>query len=119
MSNEVTLYGIANCDTIKKARNWLRDHDIDYAFHDYRKQGIDDNLLQSMAAQLGWEVMLNRRGTTWRALADEEKSSVDEASALRLMRASPALIKRPILAHNGDLHIAFSEQQYQEIFEPA
>ena len=117
--SSTTLYGISNCDTIKKARNWLRDHDIDYQFHDYRKQGIDDQLLQSMAAQLGWEIMLNRRGTTWRALADEEKSSVDEASALRLMRASPALIKRPILAHNGDLHIAFSEQQYQEIFDPA
>jgi arsenate reductase-like glutaredoxin family protein len=63
--------------------------------------------------------MLNRRGTTWRALADEEKSSIDEASALRLMRANPALIKRPILAYNGQFHIAFSEQQYQEIFDPA
>ena len=116
--SSTTLYGISNCDTIKKARNWLRDHDIDYQFHDYRKQGLEGQLLQSMATQLGWEVMLNRRGTTWRALADEEKSSVDEASALRLMRASPALIKRPILAHNGDLHIAFSEQKYQEIFSP-
>jgi Spx/MgsR family transcriptional regulator len=117
--NSTTLYGISNCDTIKKARNWLRDHAIGYQFHDYRKQGVADDLLQSMAAQLGWEVMLNRRGTTWRALADEEKSKIDEAAALRLMRANPALIKRPILAHNGKLHIAFSEQQYQEIFGPA
>jgi len=117
--SSTTLYGISNCDTIKKARNWLRDHAIDYRFHDYRKQGVDDALLQSMAAQLGWEVMLNRRGTTWRALADEEKSNIDEAAALHLMCANPALIKRPILAHNGELHIAFSEQQYQEIFNPA
>jgi Spx/MgsR family transcriptional regulator len=117
--SSTTLYGISNCDTIKKARNWLRDHDIDYQFHDYRKQGLEGQLLQSMATQLGWEVMLNRRGTTWRALSEEEKSSVDEISALRLMHANPALIKRPILAHNGDLHIAFSEQQYQEIFGPA
>ena len=117
MGNEVILYGIANCDTIKKARNWLRDHDIDYRFHDYRKQGIDDEMLQSMATQLGWETMLNRRGTTWRALDDAAKSGIDEASALRLMCASPALIKRPILAHKDRLHIAFSEQQYEEIFQ--
>lgn len=117
--SSTTLYGISNCDTIKKARNWLRDHAIDYQFHDYRKQGIDAGLLRSMAAQLGWEIMLNRRGTTWRALAHEEKSNIDEAAALRLMRASPALIKRPILAYNGEWHIAFSEQQYQEIFDPA
>jgi Spx/MgsR family transcriptional regulator len=117
--NSTTLYGISNCDTIKKARNWLRDNAIDYQFHDYRKQGVDEDLLRSMAAQLGWEVMLNRRGTTWRALAGEEKSKIDETSALRLMRDNPALIRRPILAHNGELHIAFSEQQYQEIFDPA
>jgi len=117
--SSTTLYGISNCDTIKKARNWLTDHAIDYRFHDYRKQGVDDGLLRSMAAQLGWEVMLNRRGTTWRGLADAEKSNIDEAAALRLMRAHPALIKRPILAHEGEWHIAFSAQQYQEIFDPA
>ena len=119
MGGSVTLYGIPNCDTIKKARNWLRDHRIDYQFHDYRKQGVDDALLQSMAAQLGWEHMLNRRGTTWRALPEAQKSQIDEASALRLMRDNPAMIKRPIMAYDNRLHIAFSDKQYQEIFNPA
>jgi len=118
MGNPVTLYGIPNCDTIKKARNWLRDQRIDYQFHDYRKQGVDTALLQSMAAQLGWETMLNRRGTTWRALPEAQKAQIDEASALQLMCDNPALIKRPILAHGNTFHIAFSEQQYQEIFDP-
>ena len=119
MNSPVTLYGIPNCDTIKKARNWLRDHQIDYQFHDYRKQGVDDALLQSMAAQLGWESMLNRRGTTWRTLPEAQKSDIDEASALRLMRDNPAMIKRPVLALDSGMHIAFSDQQYQEIFDPA
>ena len=119
MSNAVVLYGIPNCDTIKKARKWLAEHQIDYQFHDYRKQGSDLDLLRSMAAQLGWEAMLNRRGTTWRALPDAQKYSVDETSALQLMCANPALIKRPILNRDARWHIAFSDQQYQEIFDPA
>ncbi len=75
MSDVVTLYGIPNCDTIKKARKWLSEHSIDYSFHDYRKQGVDLDQLQVMASQLGWEVMLNRRGTTWRALSETVKRS--------------------------------------------
>jgi Spx/MgsR family transcriptional regulator len=119
MSDTVTLYGIPNCDTIKKARNWLKNQQIDYQFHDYRKQGIDGTLLQSMAAQLGWETMLNRRGTTWRAVPEAQKAQIDEASALQLMCENPAMIKRPILAHGNSMYIAFNEKQYQEIFKPA
>lgn len=119
MSDVVTLYGIPNCDTIKKARKWLSEHSIDYSFHDYRKQGIDLDQLQVMASQLGWEVMLNRRGTTWRALSETVKSQIDEASALQLMLNNPAIIKRPILQQDGRLHIGFSSQQYQEVFDPA
>lgn len=119
MSTGVTLYGITSCDTIRKARGWLREHDIDYRFHDYRKHGIDDGLLRRMSAQLGWEALLNRRGTTWRALPEAAKSGLDEASALRLMCENPALIKRPVLDFDGRLHIAFSDRQYREIFEPA
>ena len=117
MGHEVTLYGIANCDTIRKARNWLREHGIEHRFHDYRKDGIDADQLRSMAAQLGWEAMLNRRGTTWRALPDADKAGVDETAALRLMAEQPALIKRPILAHGDSLYLAFSDPQYREIFE--
>ena len=117
MSTAVTLYGISNCDTIRKARAWLGEHAIDYAFHDYRKQGIDLDLLESMATQLGWEQLLNRRGTTWRALPDDAKADVDEASALRLMCDNPALVKRPVLSNHGRMHLGFSDGQYQEIFE--
>jgi Spx/MgsR family transcriptional regulator len=116
MTDAVTLYGIPNCDTIKKARSWLQDQAIDYRFHDYRKQGVDLQQLQTMAAQLGWEVMLNQRGTSWRALPDSVKAQIDEASALELMLDNPAIVKRPILEQDGRLHIGFKPQQYQEIF---
>ncbi len=116
MSVSVTLYGIPNCDTIRKARAWLTEHGIDYVFHDYRKQGADAGLLQSMVQQLGWEVMLNRRGTTWRALPDAIKAQVDEQQALQLMQENPAVIKRPIVSRGNQLHIGFSATQYQEIF---
>ena len=118
MTAAVTLYGIPNCDTIKKARNWLQEHAVEYRFHDYRKQGVDGDQLQAMAAQLGWEVMLNRRGTTWRALPDQVKEQIDEASAVKLMLDNPAIIKRPIVELDDGLHIGFNPQQYQEIFKP-
>ena len=111
------MYGIPNCDTIKKARNWLQTQDIDYEFHDYRKQGVNLEMLQSMAAELGWEAMLNRRGTTWRALPETVKAQIDELTALQIMQDSPAIIKRPILAYAGRLHLGFNNQQYQEIFD--
>ena len=116
MTDAVTLYGIPNCDTIKKARSWLREHDIDLVFHDYRKQGVTPQLLQSMAEELGWEVMLNRRGSTWRTQPEEVRTGIDQASALGLMLDNPAIIKRPILDADGRLHIGFSSQQYEEIF---
>jgi Spx/MgsR family transcriptional regulator len=119
MSGMVTLYGISNCDTIKKARNWLQAQAIEYRFHDYRKQGTDGAQLRSMAQQLGWEVMLNRRGTTWRALPEPVKAQIDEASALQLMQDNPAIIKRPIMQWKNRFYPGFSPQQYQEIFKPA
>jgi arsenate reductase len=116
MKQAVRLYGISNCDTIRKARAWLADHEIEYEFHDYRKQGADPELLRSMADQLGWEAMLNRRGTTWRKLPDSVKESIDESEALQLMQQNPAVIKRPILARGDRLHIGFNDQQYRDIF---
>ena len=116
MAHPVTLYGISSCDTIRKAKTWLKNQQIEFEFHDYRKQGLEQQLLQSMISALGWEAMLNRRGTTWRTLPDTVKDQIDQASAMRLMLDNPAIIKRPILATQNRLHVGFSDQQYQEIF---
>ncbi len=116
---DVVVYGIANCDTIKKARAWLNQRGIDYRFHDYRKAGLSAAQLEPMLDQLGWEAMLNRRGTTWRGLPEATRAGIDRDSAAALMLDNPAIIKRPILAHAETLHLGFSEQQYREIFEPS
>ena len=114
--SEIVLYGIANCDTIKKARIWLQDRNIDFEFHDYRKNGLEPALLHSLVGVLGWETMLNRRGTTWRNLPESTKTRIDEARAIEAMQHNPALIKRPILDVNGNLHLGFNSQQYEVIF---
>jgi len=116
MAHPVTLYGISSCDTIRKAKAWLKNQQIEFEFHDYRKQGLEQKLLASMISVLGWEAMLNRRGTTWRALPDTVKEQIDQASAMRVMLDNPAIIKRPLLATANQLHLGFSDRQYQEIF---
>lgn len=116
MASAVILYGIPNCDTIKKARTWLSDHGVEFEFHDYRKQGLDKEQLLSMVSALGWEAMLNRRGTTWRALPETFKQGIDLESAISIMLDNPAIIKRPIMARDDQLHLGFSAAQYQEIF---
>ncbi len=105
----ITMFGIPNCDTIKKARKWLDSQDINYQFHDYRKQGIDTDLVNKFCQSLGWESVLNKRGTTYRQLSDEQKKSLDEKSAVALMAEMPAMIKRPILLIDESLHIASSQ----------
>ena len=117
MTDAVTMYGIANCDTIKKARKWLDREGIEYVFHDYRKQGLDADLLYKWIDALGWEVLLNRRGTTWRKLPEHAKENIDRNSALEIMLENPAIIKRPLLDKNSSFHAGFSEAQYREIFE--
>lgn len=98
----ITMYGIANCDTVKKARSWMTDHGVDYAFHDFKKSGVPP-ALDAWIAQLGWEILLNRKGTTWRKLDAQAQASVlDAASAAALMRANPSVIKRPVVAWSGD-----------------
>ena len=116
MTSTVTLYGIANCDTIKKAKTWLQDHEIDFEFHDYRKQGLEPELLQTWVRDLGWEALVNRRGTTWRQLTPEVKNSIDTDSAIEIMLANPAIIKRPLLAINDRRYLGFSDEQYSQIF---
>lgn len=110
-----TLYGIANCDTIRKARRWLEARGIDHAFHDYRKQGLDASLLATLEAQLGWQAMLNRNGRSWRQLPEAVRDGIDRDSALGLMLDNPAIIKRPILAGKGRLITGFDPDRYEEI----
>ncbi|MDA5194040.1 ArsC family reductase [Govanella unica] len=103
----IKVYGIPNCDTVKKARNWLDGFKIDYQFHDYRKDGISTDMVTAWAAELGFEALLNRRGTTWRGLPDSDKADVDSLKAVALMVAHPALIKRPLFDTGAERYVGF------------
>lgn len=111
----ITVYGISNCDTIKKARKWLSDNGKDYSFHDYKKQGVPEKELRSWVKQLGWETLLNKRGTTWRKLDDAIKASVDEASAIQIMLDNPSIIKRPVVSSGKTLLVGFSAEEYAQL----
>lgn len=113
----VELYGIKNCDTVKKTRLWLDNNGISYQFHDYRVDGVTQNQLQSFADKLGWEKMLNRSSTSWRQLTPEQQADLSEAKALQLMLAMPTLIKRPILDTGSDLLIGFKPDTYQTLLK--
>lgn len=113
----ITLYGIPNCDTVKKARTWLDAQGLQYTFHDFKKAGISRELIQSWLDDVAWDVLVNRKGTTWRALADDRKAAITDAdSATELMLESPSVIKRPVLAAAGRTHVGFSDALYQQIF---
>lgn len=114
-----TLYGIPNCDTIKKARKWLAEQNVEHEFHDYKKAGITATKLLEWSNQVDWEVLLNKRGTTWRKLPDDIKDSVNKTRALKLMAEQPSLIKRPVLSHNGQLLVGFDTASYAELLEIA
>lgn len=111
-----TLYGISNCDTIRKAKKWLKANGVDYEYHDFRKNGLDAEQLKGWVAELGWEVLLNKRGTTWRQQPDDVKNNIDEASAIELMLESPAIIKRPVLDLGDRRVVGFKEADYQGFF---
>jgi arsenate reductase len=109
----VTIYGIPNCDTMKKARTWLESHGIAYEFHDYKKAGIDEARLAAWSKKVGWETLLNRAGTTFRKLPDKDKQTIDEKKALALMLAQPSLIKRPVLdLGRGKILVGFKPEIY-------
>lgn len=111
----VTIYGIPNCDTMKKARTWLESHGIAYEFHDYKKAGIDRKHLEAWSKKVGWEILLNRAGTTFRKLPDSDKQGIDEKRAIALMQAQPSLIKRPVLdIGGGKLLVGFKPEIYGE-----
>lgn len=110
-----TIYGIRNCDTMKKARAWLDTHGIEYGFHDYKVSGIERAKLKEWAGKVGWEVLLNRAGTTFRKLPDADKADLTEAKAVALMLAQPSMIKRPVLEKGSTLLVGFKPDEYAKL----
>lgn len=112
----ITVYGIKNCDTIKKARNWLTDNAIEYKFHDVRGDGIDAETIENWIEQAGWETVLNRRGTTWRKLDSSVQERTNRDNVGALLVEHPAMIKRPVLDMNGKITVGFKAENYKTIF---
>jgi arsenate reductase len=113
----VTIFGIKNCDTMKKARDWLAANGVAYAFHDYKAMGVDRAKLEAWTTELGWERLLNRAGTTFKTLPDADKQDLDEVKAIRLMLGQPSMIKRPVLDVDGRLTIGFKPDDYARVFQ--
>ncbi len=108
----IHVYGIPNCDTIKKARLWLEANGFDYTFHDYKKEGVDRARLEDWVSRAGWEACLNKRGTTFRKLPDADKEGIDAGKAVDLMVANPSMIKRPVVEHKAGMLVGFSEADW-------
>lgn len=117
MAQTVTIYGIKNCDTMKKARAWLDERGVAYAFHDYKAAGVASSKLKAWAKEVGWETLLNRAGTTFRKLPDADKAGLDEAKALALMAAQPSMIKRPVLETTLGPIVGFKPETYAAAFK--
>ncbi len=113
----ITLYGIPNCDTVKKARDWLAQHGVAYTFHDYKKSGIDRAALAEWTDKLGWEVVLNRAGTTFRKLPEAERVGLDAEKAITLMLSQPSMIKRPVVVYPGGLLVGFKPEEWARVLE--
>jgi len=113
----IDMYGIANCDTLKKARRWLKERNITYTFHDYKKEGIELSTLATWSEQVTWETLLNKRGTTWRKLSEPEKEGLNQSKALDLLAQHTSMIKRPILVVDDKIWVGFSEEVYAGIFQ--
>ena len=111
-----TIYGIKNCDTMKRAFAWLKDHGVSYDFHDYKKAGASTELLKTWSDRIGWEKLLNTRGTTWRKLSEEQRRDMNETNALQLMNQQPSLIKRPVIDHSESLLVGFDDTAYGRLF---
>ena len=106
------LYGIKNCDTVKKARKWLDEQGIDYEFHDFKKDGLQSELLFRWEQAVGWETLLNRRGTTWRKLPEDVRDTIDAQSAHEIMLENPSIIKRPVVENGGNVRVGFSADEW-------
>jgi arsenate reductase (glutaredoxin) len=112
----ITIYGIKNCDTMKKARTWLDSQNIAHDFHDYKAAGIDKATLEGWVKKVGWQVLINRAGTTFRKLPDADKEDITEKKAVALMLAQPSMIKRPVLDAKGRLTVGFTPEEYKKLF---
>ncbi len=117
-AGSVTIYGIRNCDTMKKARAWLDARGVAYDFHDYKTAGVERERLERWAGEVGWETLLNRAGTTFRKLPERDKDGLTERKALGLMLAQPSMIKRPVLDVGGRLLVGFAPDQYEKALGP-
>jgi arsenate reductase len=115
-ADSIALYGIKNCDTMKKARAWLDQHGLAYTFHDYKSAGIERGTLEDWARQVGWDALLNRAGTTFRALPEKDRTDLNEQKALALMLAQPSMIKRPVLDTGKGLLVGFKADRYEKAF---
>lgn len=111
----VTLFGISNCGTVKKARKWFDDHEIDYRFHDFKRDGVDESVLAEWMKVLGWERLLNRAGTTFRKMPDSETQALDSPKVLKLLMKYPSAIKRPVLMRGDILEVGFSPERYASV----
>ena len=112
----ITVYGIKNCDTVKKACSWLKKNNIEYQFHDFRKDGLTQSKIKQWANLVDWEILLNRRGTTWRKLSEKERASINKTKAIKFMAEHPTLIKRPVIEHKCKVIVGFSPDNYQQQF---
>ncbi|MCK5480553.1 MAG: ArsC family reductase [Gammaproteobacteria bacterium] len=113
----VTVFGIRNCDTIRKARRWLDGQGVEYSFHDVRSDGLSRTQLESWVKILGWENLLNRRGTSWRKLPQAVRDNINKRAAVKLMLEQPAMIKRPVLDLGNSMHLGFSEETWTRLFQ--
>ena len=111
----ITLYGIKNCDTVKKSRRWLENNSIDYKFHDFREDGLDKKQLTTWVKKLGWEVIVNKRSTTWRNLSEKEKDISSNSLAIKLLLENPTLIKRPVVQSKNKLFVGYKEDEFKQL----
>mgnify|MGYP001179849799 CR=1 FL=1 len=112
-----TIYGIKNCDTMKKALYWLDEHNIEYRFHDYKKEGLDEDAVKKAIKEHGWEAVINKRGTTWRNLPPAVQDNMDKLKAVNIAEDNPSIVKRPLLIHKDKTYLGFKDVQYADIFK--
>lgn len=110
----IEIYGIKNCDTMKRAFRWLDDNKVKYRFHDYKKEGLEASMAKAWIDQLGWENIINKRGTTWRKLDEETKDSMDDEKAIQIIVNQSSMIKRPLLIQNDAIHLGFKAEEYAQ-----